>query len=205
MIISFTCQWKWLNFSTNAQNSLTILSCSATESHQTHCIKIQENTFKEAQDCPADPQSEVCKLKKCATNSEDPLCSYSGDCQENSTCWALWCKNSDSVSESTLECYTQYSNVTIALPTSKKSFFRGKYLFSDDQPNDIIDNKDNNYKISPEAAAGIAIAACVVIFVLILTIVIVQMKKKQLNTAVATESTEVILPELTTAQSIEVQ
>ncbi|CAL5970426.1 Hypothetical_protein [Hexamita inflata] len=170
-----------------------------------HCIKIQENTFKEAQDCPADPQSEVCKLKKCATNLEDPQCSYSGDCQKNSTCWALWCKNSDSVSESSLECYTQYSNVTIALPTSKKSYFRGKYLFSDDQPNDIIDNQDNNYKISPEAAAGIAIAACVVVFVLILTIVIVQLKKKQLNTAIATESTEVILPELTTAQSIEVQ
>ncbi|CAL5970434.1 Hypothetical_protein [Hexamita inflata] len=30
-------------------------------------------------------------------------------------------------------------------------------------------------------------------------------EEKQLNTAIATESTEVILPELTTAQSIEVQ
>ncbi|CAL5970429.1 Hypothetical_protein [Hexamita inflata] len=80
------------------------------------------------------------------------------------------------------------------------SYFRNFMLY-----NPLGIKKRIAIKFHQEALQVIAIAACVVVFVLILTIVIVQLKKKQLNTAIATESTEVILPELTTAQSIEVQ
>ncbi|CAL5970430.1 Hypothetical_protein [Hexamita inflata] len=163
------------------------------------CMKIDREEYSDS-DCSQNTDI-ACKLKQCRGSSL-PECKQTQTCDvTNDTCWALWCAQGEETTKNTIECYINHLTSVDQLPlqNSQNSYFRNFMLYN---PSGI---KKNSNKVSPGGAAGIAIAACVVVFVLILTIVIVQLKKKQLNTAIATESTEVILPELTTAQSIEVQ
>ncbi|CAL6035710.1 Hypothetical_protein [Hexamita inflata] len=164
------------------------------------CIKIAMKTYKQA-DCPSDSLEIVCKLNQCWNHANLPDCTFTLPCQNNYTCWALWCKQNDQITKNTQQCYINQLTSTSIIPlqNSKASYFRNSLLFTQ--------NIQQKNKISSGSAAGIAVAACVVVFVLIITIVIVQMKKKQVNAKIIIQesSAEVALPELTTAQSIEVQ
>ncbi|CAL6092253.1 Regulator_of chromosome condensation 1/beta-lactamase-inhibitor protein II [Hexamita inflata] len=164
------------------------------------CVKFQQNGQLNQQDCPDDSILDVCKIKKCEYGPPVAECQYSQQCDKNVTCWALKCKEDDSITKYLPECHIDYINITLSTPhyNAQDSFFRDMFYFD-------LEKQQSVNKVSPGGAAGIAIAACVVVFVLIITIVIVQLKRKQPNSKIVSESTEVILPELTTAQSVEVQ
>ncbi|CAL6018642.1 Regulator_of chromosome condensation 1/beta-lactamase-inhibitor protein II [Hexamita inflata] len=91
----------------------------------TLCIKKEEYTFDQVTDCLNDSPETVCKLTECANGK---ICDFALDCQSNATCWALWCQQSYQITKHTPQCYTHYQNITITVPDSKNSFFRGMYI-----------------------------------------------------------------------------
>ncbi|CAL6091663.1 Hypothetical_protein [Hexamita inflata] len=163
------------------------------------CIKIKANTFDQVSDCP-DNSKAVCLIKTCIADYSNSDCVKDPCANTDLKCWAIEC-NQDSHAN-TPQCFIQYQNVTTPIMQSQNSYFRGFIMFSDETK-----PKDQNYKVSPGGAAGIAIAACVVFFVIILTIVIVQLKRKQVSTQITNQESpiEVTIAELTTAQTIEAQ
>ncbi|CAL6056883.1 Hypothetical_protein [Hexamita inflata] len=179
----------------------TELFCKQTPTNPL-CIKIQDGTFNQAQDCP-DNTDPVCLIKTCLADPTNSDCIMDPCSQNEFQCWALFCTKDYQTIKNKPQCFTRYINITLTVSDSKNSFFRGDLMFNNKQkPSNI-----NNNKVSPGGAAGIAIAACVVFFVLIIIVIVVQMKKKQINTQVITHDSpaEVTIPELTTAQTIEVQ
>ncbi|CAL6005563.1 Hypothetical_protein [Hexamita inflata] len=165
------------------------------------CIKILENTFILTSDCPNNQQP-VCLIKYCIDNSASSDC-QKGPCGETDyACWAIECTKQNH--ENTPQCYIQYTTTTIPVPNSRNSVIKNKMIYRDSTQQSNDDNK-----ISPGAAAGIAVASCVVAFTILLIIVIICVKRtqnnKQQKLMPQNSSAETMIPELTTAQSIEVQ